>query len=344
MPGGQPPPAIEIHAWRGSAPSLAAPGLADTPAPTVPVPESLAQDVWLIRGGFPPAREPDGNTVVFEAPHGLVVIDTGRHSWHRQAILAPAEERQRKIIAVVNSHWHLDHVSGNPALRGAFPKLRVYASSAIDGALDGFLASSVREYANYANDTSLPETLREDIRGDIQAIENGAALRPDEPIRTSTFMNLGRRMFKVNLVRNAVTSGDVWLQDEQTGVAVLGDLVTFPVSFLDTACPQGWRDALAQVAASGFSVAVPGHGPPMTPAEVSSYRTAFESFIDCANSQRPAEECGADWASGAKPMLATDTKAVERASAMAVNYVTMLRANGGRSKYCEAPSGEKTSD
>ncbi len=317
--------------------SFVARGVADTQLPPVPLPESLAKGVWLIPGGFPPAREPDGNTVVFEAPLGLVVVDTGRHSWHRQAILGLANERQRGIVAVVNSHWHLDHVSGNPALRAAFPELRVYSSSAIDGALDGFLASSAREYASYANDTSLPETLREDIRGDIETIENGAALKPDQPIQASSVMSLGGRSFQVNLVRGAVTSGDLWLYDEQSGVAALGDLVTFPVPFLDTACPEGWRTALAQVSATPFKVAVPGHGPPMTPADVLRYRTAFDSFIDCANSQRPAEACGAAWTDAARPMLAADAKAVERASAMAVSYVTMLRANGGRSKYCEAP-------
>lgn len=323
---------------------VAMPCRADSSVPTAPVAESIAQGVWLIRGGFPPAREPDGNTVVFEAPQGLVVVDTGRHSWHRQAILALADERQRKIVAVVNSHWHLDHVSGNPALRAAYPQLRVYASRAIDGALDGFLLSSAREYANYANDTSLPETLREDIRGDIEVIENGAALRPDQWIRTSTAMSLGGRSFKVNLVSNAVTSGDVWLEDEQSGVAVLGDLVTFPVPFLDTACPEGWREALAKVSASSFSIAVPGHGPPMTPSEVSAYRIAFESFVDCAGSQRPANECGSDWAEAVRPMLAADAESVELTNAMAVNYVAMLRANEGRSKYCEAPSTAKPAD
>ncbi len=317
--------------------AFAASGSADPQVPPAPVPESLANGVWLIPGGFPPAREPDGNTVVFEAPQGLVVVDTGRHAWHRQAILGLAAERQRGIVAVVNSHWHLDHVSGNPALRAAFPQLRVYSSNAIDGALDGFLAASAREYASYANDTSLPATLRDDIRQDIETIGNGAALRPDQPITASGVMNLGGRSFQVNLVRDAVTSGDLWLYDEQSGVAVLGDLVTFPVPFLDTACPDGWRTALAQVSDLQFKVAVPGHGPPMTPSELSDYRKAFDSFIDCARSQRPAEACGAAWAEAARPMLATDAKAVERASAMAVNYVAMLRANNGRSKFCEAP-------
>jgi glyoxylase-like metal-dependent hydrolase (beta-lactamase superfamily II) len=324
--------------------AIAGVALADRPAPPEPVPQSLGQGAWLIPGGLFPGREPDGNTVVFEAPQGLIVIDTGRHAWHRQAILALAAERHSNIVAVVNSHWHLDHVSGNPALREAFPQLRVYSSNAIDGALAGFLPSSAREYAGYANDTSLPETLREDIRGDIATIDNGAALRPDEVIADSTSISLGGRSLQIKFVRNAVTGGDVWLNDEQSGVAVLGDLVTFPVPFLDTACPEGWRAALAQVSKTPFRIAVPGHGPLMTPSEVSRYLAAFESFIDCASSQRPAGECAAGWVVRAADLLRSDEKAAQHAGAMARGYVEMLRANGGRSRYCEASPTPKSAN
>jgi len=323
---------------------IAGPGLADGPAPPVPELRPLGSAAWLISGGILADREPDGNTVVFDAPQGLVVVDTGRHTWHRQAILDLAAEHERTIVAVINSHWHLDHVSGNAALRAAFPQLSVYSSNAIDGALTGFLASSSREYANYVDDERFPETLRDDIRGDILAIENGAALRPDATIEASTTMNLGGRALQVNLARHAVTSGDVWLFDEQSGVAVLGDLVTLPVPFLDTACPEGWRAALAQVSASRFRIAVPGHGAPMTPEDVSRYRQAFDSFIDCAGSPRQTDECAAGWVDAVRTLLAADAQDVERAKAMAVDYVEMLRASGGRSKYCEAPPGPAPPD
>jgi len=41
----------------------------------------------------------------------------------------------------VNSLWHLDHVGGNVLLRKAYPAARVYASSAIEDAMHGFLAN-----------------------------------------------------------------------------------------------------------------------------------------------------------------------------------------------------------
>jgi glyoxylase-like metal-dependent hydrolase (beta-lactamase superfamily II) len=137
-------------AWAGTAP---------VPAPA---PQQVASGVWLIPGGILPDREPDGNTVIFDAPDGLIVVDTGRHSWHREAILSFARSQDKKIVAIVNSHWHLDHVSGDPALRAAYPGLKIYASDAIDNALTGFLASSAKDAAGYLDDPQMPEETKED--------------------------------------------------------------------------------------------------------------------------------------------------------------------------------------
>jgi len=313
-------------------------GWADTTSIGPPTPRELAQGVWLIPGAMNPNREPDGNTVVFDAPEGLIVVDTGRHEWHRRAILTLASDRRKAIKVIVNTHWHLDHVSGNPALRAAFPGLRVYGSGAINNALTGFLASSAGEAAGYVDDPALPEEMRADVRLDMLTIQNGAALKPDEFITRAQSMTLAGRRIRVNLARYAATSGDVWLFDEKTRMAVLGDLVTLPAPFLDTACPDGWRAALAQIAATPFSTAIPGHGAPMYRAQLSIYRQAFDSFIGCSNSARLKEECSAAWARDVGPLLTDVPRETERAQTTAAYYVDMLRSNGGRSKYCEAPS------
>src|ERR1051325_2082076 len=53
--------------------------------------------------------------------------------------LAYAKQRRRPIAAIVNTHWHLDHTTGNADIRAVYPNARVYASTAIEGALIGFL-------------------------------------------------------------------------------------------------------------------------------------------------------------------------------------------------------------
>src|SRR3569832_1468539 len=101
-----------------------------------------AEPYHLIPGAVPLDSGPDGNTVVLDAPLGLIVFDTGRHPEHAQAILDYAEARHRPIAAIVNSHWHLDHTTGNWDIRRAYPRVAVYASDAIEGALETFLKDS----------------------------------------------------------------------------------------------------------------------------------------------------------------------------------------------------------
>jgi glyoxylase-like metal-dependent hydrolase (beta-lactamase superfamily II) len=65
------------------------------------LPVEVAPGVHLLRGTFTPGRQPDGNTIVFDAPQGLVVVDTGRHVAHTRAILDYAAERKKPVKAVV---------------------------------------------------------------------------------------------------------------------------------------------------------------------------------------------------------------------------------------------------
>src|SRR5450631_1434529 len=91
----------------------------------------VAPGVFLIPGRFVPNTQPDGNTIIFEGRQGLVVVDTGRHPDHTNAIIEFAHQHKKPIAAVVNTHWHLDHIGGNPLIRKAFPGVRIYASSAL---------------------------------------------------------------------------------------------------------------------------------------------------------------------------------------------------------------------
>lgn len=302
-----------------------------------PQPIEIAKSVWLIPGSFLPKRQPDGNTVVFDAGAGaFVVVDTGRHRWQRQAILDFVASRHGRIVAIVNSHWHLDHVSGNPDLKAAYPGARVYASRAIDEALRGFLARSAAQAKAYLESKDLPPETAEDIRADLATFENGQALKPDHPVDASEAVRFGARTLQLNLVRNAATAGDVWVYDPASRVAASGDLVTLPAPFFDTACPEGWRRALGDIWATPFQTLVPGHGGPMSRAQFSRYRKAFEAVIDCSKSARSKTDCAAQWTTAVSPLLGNDAGAEKRARSMTEYYVQdVLRAHAGKSETCQ---------
>jgi len=318
-------------------PVRSAPAQNDQSDIVVAAPTQVARSVWLISGALRPKREPDGNTVVFEGPTGLVVVDTGRHLAHRMAIRAFAESRRLPIVAIVNSHWHLDHVSGNPGLKAAYPGAKVYASRAIDGALAGFLAKSGDDSRAYLKSKNIPPETRRDILGDLATAANGAALRPDVPLDASRVLTLAGRTMALNLAPDAATAGDVWVYDRASRVAAVGDLVTMPSPFLDTACPEGWRAALLEIWKTPFKIAIPGHGSPMSRDQFAIWRAAFIALIDCSGSKRTKAECAADWTGATASLRGPDPRDRDVSRKMTEYYVAdVLHANGGKSAYCRA--------
>ena len=132
-----------------------------------------------------------------------------------------------------------------------------------------------------------------------------------------------------------MTDSDLWLYDAATGVAVIGDLVTLPAPFFETACPARWQTALDEVWATPFRVAVPGHGPTMTRAEFDSYRRAFGSFRSCVGSENAPSACAANWTKDLGALLTTDGDR-KQAADFASYYVDFLRKGGGSSADCQA--------
>jgi glyoxylase-like metal-dependent hydrolase (beta-lactamase superfamily II) len=255
----------------------------------------IAPGIWLIEGGFEPGRQPDGNSVLIEGPEGLLLVDTGRHASHSAKIDTAIAVRGKPLVRIVNTHWHLDHVSGNLALKAKHPAVRVSASDAIDEALTGFLKRSADSARPALADGKIPEPMASEVRGDLATYARGGELRPDDVVRKNGAIDAGGRRIELRIARNAATAGDVWLYDPETRVLIAGDLVTMPVPFLDTACPDGWLRALNAVEATPFVTLIPGHGAPMDRAGFLAWKRAFATLLDCARSDRKATYCTAGW-------------------------------------------------
>ena len=317
---------------------LAAAEAAASPAPTAPPPQEIAPGIELLRGAMLPERGPDGNTIVFDAPQGLVVVDTGRHAWHSDAILAYAKSRNRPVAAIVNTHWHLDHTSGNGRVKPAYPGAPVYATDAVDRVLadGGFLARNLESAKPMLDDPKLSETHKEEVKVFVATMEERQVLRPDVVVAKSGPATLAGRNFDLYVTDGAVTDADIWLYDASSGIAAIGDLVTLPAPFFETACPAQWRKALDEVWSVPFRIAIPGHGEPMTRAQFDAYRAAFNAYMDCVESSSEAGQCAAGWASAVAPLTGEDERAGKMAEGYAEYYVGMLREHGGKSADCHA--------
>ncbi len=259
-------------------------------------PSSGGKTAWhLVPGGFEPGRQPDGNSVFLDAPGGLILVDTGRHPGHQEKLLAYARERGRSVAAIVNTHWHLDHTGGNAEIRAAYPKAPVYGSRAVEGALTGFFPQSRKSAEEFLASGQASAAQEAEIRRDFAAMEDVGALRATRPVTRSGKVRVAGRRLELNLAPFAATEGDVWVYDEHSKLLIAGDLVVGPVPFFDTGCPEGWRKALGEIAATEFVTLVPGHGEPMTRLQFLRWRKAFNTLLDCAASKQPKEACVAGW-------------------------------------------------
>ena len=306
----------------------------------LPVPKDgqrLTGDAVLLRGHYVLGRQPDGNSVVFSAPDGLVVVDSGRHPAHADALLDVAARAGKPIVAVVNTHWHLDHVGGNPRLRASHPKLKAFASPAIEGAMGDFL-KTYRKQLVQAVAAAKADDERARYRTEIALIDQGKALYPDVRITATGQRTLGGRDFLVGFEADAVTGGDVWLLDREARLLVAGDLVTLPAPFLDTACPKRWQAALARLEQQPFDRLVPGHGPVLDRTGVARYRRGFDGLLACAASRAPAADCIAGWHREIDPLLdADDRKAADALLGYYLGQVLRGKDAARREKKCTKP-------
>ncbi|MFT3821795.1 MAG: MBL fold metallo-hydrolase [Rubrivivax sp.] len=300
-------------------------------------PQAVADGVWMLPGSFEPGRQPDGNSLLLQGADGLLIVDTGRHIEHLQALDAWRRERGQPLRAVINTHWHLDHVGGNAALRRQVPGLRTLGSAALRDAVQQRMLRSQQDLQQRLADPQTDAGLRRVIAIDLALYAEREAFVPDERIEEGPPQDrrIAGRALRLG-VDQGPTAGDVWVLDLESGVLALGDFVTLPVPFFDTACPSAWQAALARLEGLPFRHVVPGHGPLMSREDLSRYRQAFDRLLACAGGSGTVDGCAAGWIADLGPLL---PEAGRRSVRPMLGYYfdSLLRAEPAlRSRYCAA--------
>lgn len=295
---------------------------------------TAVEEFHLVPGAVPMDKGPDGNSIFLDAREGLILIDTGRHPAHAEMLLAYASERGKPIAAIVNTHWHLDHTTGNFDVRQAYPQVSVYATTAIEGALAGFLNRNRDQVDKMLADPATPEARKAELIRGRSVIDNPDRLRPTFPVTSSGSMRIAGRKLDIHVAPFAATEADLWIYDPKSRLAIVGDLVVDIVPFMDTACAEGWKKALEEVESTPFVTLIPGHGAPMDRAAFLQWKSAFDSFVDCGQSTKPKGECVAGWKRDAAQFI--DAAHSTYVGEAAVYYIdTRLRSSPEeQQKYC----------
>ncbi|HEY6353861.1 MAG TPA: MBL fold metallo-hydrolase [Burkholderiaceae bacterium] len=288
-------------------------------------PRVLEPGVEWLPGSFQPGMQPDGNSVLIEAPDGWIVVDSGRSPAHAQALLERIRASGKPLRVIVNTHWHLDHIGGNRALRTAYPQARVMASDAIVAARAGFLADYRRQLLDELAKHPSQDGQRSAWQRDVDVIDDAAASSPDVAITERATLDVAGLGLSVGVQRDAVTAGDVWVYEPNSQVLAVGDLVTLPAPLFDTACPERWANALERISTIRFRWLVPGHGEPLGRGQFVIYRESYERLLRCAASTAPKAQCVDGWLRDAGGLFPRDQQPLAR-SLLSYYFDQTLRA------------------
>lgn len=252
--------------------------------------QKLASNVFGIIRKEPPGFAVDCNVTFIVNEKDVVMVDANIGPESVKASLRALRKITNKPVRyVIETHYHDDHLGGNPTVRAMYPGVEFIGSTTAAHNLDVFgrptrkqmieaapkFATTMRDCLKSGKDivgTPITDEERISYRSDIRLMERyGKELPKIEIIPPTltvadhlTLHRPGRDIEIVNL-GNAHTSSDlvVWLPKEK--IAIVGDIVVWPVPLVGN--PQShvteWPATLDRIRALHPALIVPGHGPVM---------------------------------------------------------------------------------
>lgn len=271
---------------------LASPALAQLPD-SVLKREQLAEGVYLFRASSVHERWTGTNVVAVISDEDVTVFDSNTRPSTARAIIAEIKKlTNRPVRTLINSHWHMDHWSGNDEYAKAFPGIRIVATTETRGYMqrmgsrffsEGLLAGVARSRA------ALDSAIQSGKLRDGSPLTPAARRQQEEEIRAdAAFAGDVRDVPRVlpNLVYNDTlvfwsgrrelrlysgtgdATGSTVLHLPAEKILVMGDVLVTqedevgpPPWTTNSYAITPWLNTLRRLASLDVNVIVPGQGP-----------------------------------------------------------------------------------
>ena len=239
--------------------------------------EKLEDNLYVLRGG-------GGNSAAFITSDGVVLVDTKLAGWGQPLIDKIGEVTSKPITTIINTHTHFDHVSGNIE----FP-------------------ASV-EFVAHENTQRL---MRENnavrgLGGDRPHLfdQNNAPGLPERTFSDTLTLGSGADRVELHYFGRAHTGGDAWVVFPALRVMHAGD--AFPAKMVPIMDSNNggsgidYPDTLRKASRGITNVdrIITGHGPVMTPADLSDYADFVSWFLSDVRAGKARGESAAEFVSG----------------------------------------------
>ena len=258
----------------------------------------MAEGIYAISPNFAGAN---GALILNES--GNIVIDThGTPASARALINAVNKITDAPIRYVVNTHWHVDHHSGNPAYESAFDDDIIFISHDETrneiptlGAEQFGQAASFRSIPVQAADKALAENV--DDNGEPLTTKQITAIKAfrDEQIEFAEQQDYSYTLANLTYSKSVTLHGDpntveifflqpahtksdsiVYVRDQE--ILIVGDLLTQPILWSWSSYPSSYVLTLKALEQLPVKKIVIGHGGPVL--EGKSYLTQVRQFLE----------------------------------------------------------------
>lgn len=265
------------------------------------------------------AVEPEfagANAAVIVNEEGVIVVDShGSPASAATLIDAVAELTDKPIRYVINSHWHVDHNSGNEAYiesfpdnvdviahhytrediptlgRGQFEQTAPYRSTPLD------VAAKQLQEGQDARGNSLNDGQRAAVTK-FHELQNAFVTTGDDfeftlpnlTIDKSLTIHDERYEVQVLYLHPAHTRGDVVVYIPDQKVLIAGDILTQPILWTWSSYPADYIRTLTALEALDIDKIIIGHGGPVLEGKgyLTTVRQAMETLVEFARQSHEA--------------------------------------------------------
>ncbi len=248
-----------------------------------------------------------GNTTVIIGTRQVFVVDTCfLPSAAREDIAQIRRWTDKPVSFVLNTHFHNDHNLGNRAYMDAFPALTIIAHVETKRDMDMFGPGSERReekgtaFLQLMQDTGKTKDGRPLTAEEKTEVKNALARRI--PVMqelkqvkfqsaTLTFehdfsIDIGDREVQVKFLGRGNTAGDAVVYLPKEKIAIVGDLVVYPIPYIYDGYPTEWIQTMQNLGQLDADTIVPGHGPIMhDKTYLSLIRDLLKSAVDQMNAE-----------------------------------------------------------
>jgi len=231
---------------------------------------------WIGAGG-------DSNAGVVETPYGVIVIDSQQSRSLGESLRgALSASIDLPVRALLNTHYHIDHVAGNVA----FADVPIVAHEKTLQALESELGPLSAEGATTSDPLSkarmffggnfndlVPEADRTWFIERVGGTSPLTVRPPTETFADRIAIRLPDDTMRIDYWGPAHCDGDLIVYLEKSRVAFLGDLFfngRFP--WFGDCDLDGWIGCLDRVLKMEIKTVIPGHGHPASLKEVAQFR------------------------------------------------------------------------